>query len=63
MVWVGPKGSVFVDNVFAKEAQDVIMDFGGKGVPTRHHLLVLSKRVTDRLVDFRARLLNVIYCN
>jgi hypothetical protein len=50
MVWLGPKGSVFVDNVFAKEAQDVMVDFGGKRVPTRH--LRVSKRVTERLAGF-----------
>jgi hypothetical protein len=55
MVWFGPTASVFVDYVLAKEAEDVMVDFGGKGVPTRHHLLVWSKRVTDRLVDFRGR--------
>jgi len=28
--------SVLVDDVFAKEAEDVIVDFGGKAVPIRH---------------------------
>jgi hypothetical protein len=49
MVWLGPKGSVFVDDVFAKEAEDVIVDFGGDGVPTQH--LRGSKRVSDLLVS------------
>ena len=48
--------SVLVDDVFAKEAEDVMVDFGGKGVPTRHLRVSKNVRATCR---FLGRLLNV----
>jgi len=40
----GAKRSVGIDDVFANEVEDVIVDFGGKGVPVRHWRVVLKQR-------------------
>jgi hypothetical protein len=60
-VFSGAKGSVGIDDVFAKEMEDVIVDFGGKGVPVRHWRVVLKDvrgRWTQRVSCSSANLLN-----
>ena len=51
----GAKGSVGIDNIFAKEVEDVIVDFGGKGVPVRHWRVGLN--------DVRARWTQLVSCS
>jgi len=44
----GAKGSVGIDNVFAKEAEDVIVDFGWEVIPVRHEPLSLKDSSVSR---------------
>jgi len=57
----GAKRTVGIDDVFANELEDVIVDFRGKGVPVRHWRVVLKDvrgRWTQRVSCSSASLIN-----